>query len=340
MLPMNMAVIAGLMTILGLILHFGVHRVSWQKITWKWIEWVVKGIPDVLTLGILTATAIAKLNLETDSSLWAVATSLAGVMFVTWKILQYRVESCLKAADKEIKNRLERAKSESRFRTELLAAFHVFVKRKLDRTLAVVVSRQNSDRSASISNAREALTPTPQLRQILETLGTLLQARGNDKLGRRPNVRLGVYVEGADGAMKPLHAISMNQGHTEPFSSYRDHQEGFQVGATDRQSQIVRCVREKTPIMIVADCENAAEKGDFFFFSEVQRNYLKSLCVHYLEEVCDGTGRMVEGVLSIDADLSNVFEETEREDLLLCLQEFGLRIKFEMLLKSLLGEKS
>ena len=48
---------------------------------------------------------------------------------------------------------------------------------------------------------------------------------------------------------------------------------------------------------------------------------------------------MVEGVLSIDADQPNAFEENEREDLLLCLQEFGLRIKFEMLLIALLRER-
>ncbi len=339
MLPIAVAVLFGLLTLIGLALHLAVHFVNWPRVSWKGADWGVKGVPDALTLLILIASAVAKFTSDAESGWWVIAASLGGVMFLTWKILQYRVESFLKAGDKEVKNRLERAKAESQFRTDLLSAFHEFVRTKLDRTLAVVL-RLNPDKGVRINAAREALTPTPQLRHILETLGVLLQTRGAEKLGRRPNIRLGVYVEGDDGAMRPLHAISMNQGHTEPFSSYRDHKEGFRVTAMDRSSQIVRCVREKTPIMIVPDCAAAADAGTFFFYSEAQRSYLKSLCVHYLEEVCDGAGQMVEGVLSIDADAPRAFEEIEREDLLLCLQEFGLRIKLEMLLKTLLGEKT
>jgi len=75
---------------------------------------------------------------------------------------------------------------------------------------------------------------------------------------------------------------------------------------------------------------------EFYYYSDEQRSYLRSIVLHFLGQVCDETGKMVDAVLSVDADEPNAFEESEKEDLQLCLLEFAQRITFEMLLRCLL----
>lgn len=355
----------GLFSVLGFSLHFSLHKIPWKKVTWRGTDWVVKCFPDLLGLGVLILTSFAKFVEEKDWVAWAFAYLLAGSAVVIWKLLQYRIESLLKNVEREATaeaqrlatqkielereataealrlatQKIDRAKAEIHFLTELRVALVKSLSSKV-RHVSEVVRSLDPEKTVRIDSARKALAPKPETRQILDSLGIMLETRVSKKTGRQPNIRLGVYATGADGVMAPLHAVSMNQRHSEPFSSYREHREGFRVATTERPSQIVRCVQEKTTIMIVANCEQAERDGLFHFFSDAQRQYLKSVCVHYLEEVCDPAGRMVEGVLSIDADQPNAFEENEREELLLCLKEFGLRIKFEMLLIALLRERT
>jgi hypothetical protein len=308
------------------------QRRAWVAATFK--ESQVKAVTELVagaspiagTLATYTAFTVE----EKQSWLWP---ALFGLLcWGAWKNLQYYVEGLLKSADKVDRKEFERAKAESRFRADLLAAFRSFVSRKAERTLEVVRDRTRRPR---IDDARHALTPGPHLQQILYQLALFLQTRCQEKIGKGLNVRVGVYVN-TGGVMTPVHSESVNQPQTDPFTSYRQHQEQYRLDTPDRPAFVVRCVRERQQILIVDDCGVAAGRGDFFFFSREQESYLKSMVAHFMGEVCVQGGTMTVGVLAIDADQPKAFEEAEREDLLLCLLEFAQRVKFEMLLRGLL----
>src|SRR5262249_30227964 len=153
---------------------------------------------------------------------------------------------------------------------------------------------QTRNHTPRITDVRDALTPGPHLRHILLHLAVFLQTRCQEKLGKSVNVRAGVYVN-RDGAMVALHSVSTNQSHSAPFSSYRDHTEGFRVEPISaRPSHVVKCLRGKRRIMIEEDWRAAAERGDFYYYSEDQKVYLRSVVLHFLGEVCDETSTMTE----------------------------------------------
>jgi hypothetical protein len=296
----------------------------WVKITAEFVSFGAAGVGLWATYTIFQAQ---------DRSVWLCPAMTGGFCVAVWKGLQHYVEWRVKSADKSDRKVAELLKAESAFRSDLLAALRSFVKEKGDVTLEVIQERSHTPR---IDDARRALTPGRHLRQILTTLALFLQTRCKEKLGKQLNVRVGVYAE-RGGVMTPVHAESLNQSHSDPFSSYRQHTDGFRVDNTARPSHVVQCLRQKRPIWIVEDCEEAEKRGEFHYYSDAQREYLKSIVLHFLGEISDEVGTMTTAVLSIDADQPRAFEESEREDLLLCLLEFGQRIKFEMLLRCLLG---
>jgi hypothetical protein len=322
---------------LGLIAIYRMIRllVAWKTIGTKLSDdWSKSGTEVIQWIAGLCGVFATFAPAPEDKATWKVPAIVSLTCLMLWKLLQHLVDHRIRAAEKTGKSQFEAAKRESRFRTDLLAAFRSFVIHKEHRTMDVLRKRKST---ASIVQARNALSPEEHLRTILSQFLIFLKEITFETTGRVPNIRIGVYVLSPETqAMSPIHSLSLNQTLTKPFSSYQQHTEGFQIANNDRMSHVVKCVREKQQIIIVEDCEYAASEGKFHFYSDEQREYLKSLVVHYLGEVCLPDGTLSKGAISVDSDSRGIFKESDRDDLLLALLEFSERIKFEMLLKALL----
>lgn len=101
---------------------------------------------------------------------------------------------------------------------------------------------------------------------------------------------------------------------------------------------MVTCVNRKQ-MVIVEDCEAAAAKGEFHFFNDNQRGYLRSMMAYYLGEVCCDDGSPAVAALVVDTDSAGYFREADRESLKFWLREFAARIKLELLLHAMLNER-
>lgn len=338
-----MTISSTLASVFGFIGAIGLILVA---VTAAWGKRLVRALPEfwvkitVESIQISSAICAAYSSLVVQSdqkASWFLTAVLSFACILIYKVVQIIFEGQVKNRDRIEKEHLEKARKETKFRAGLIAAFHSFVKSKGDRTFHVLSARSSQ---VSIADARKALTPDQHLRGILTQLAIFLQEWAVEKLKIRPNIRVGVYmdVEGK-GAMEPVHSESLGQAQTQPFSSYSSHRDGFRLNFEGRVSEIVRCVREKSLLNIVEDCAAESDAGTFSYYSESQRVYLKSMAVHFLGAVCDFDGTSRFGVLCVDSDQAMVFRNTDREDLQLCLIEFGIRIKLEMLLYALLKSK-
>jgi hypothetical protein len=135
--------------------------------------------------------------------------------------------------------------------------------------------------------------------------------------------------------MTPVQAISLNDSSYTPFKSHEASQPAFRTDAQQNASHVVLCVREKRMI-VVEDCAAAADKGEFHFFREAQRTYLRSMVAYYIGAVCLEDGTITEGALVVDTEAAGFFKESERDSLEFCFREFGARLRLEMLLIALL----
>jgi hypothetical protein len=138
--------------------------------------------------------------------------------------------------------------------------------------------------------------------------------------------------------MVPLRAINLYNPGYNVFSSYQRHRSAFQRNEGDNPSHVVTCVRRRGTI-IVEDCVAAAGRGEFFFFNDDQRGYLRSMLAYYLDEVCTEDGTMSVAALVIDTDAPGFFREHDRDAWEFCLREFGSRLKLELLLHAMLVDR-
>jgi hypothetical protein len=193
-------------------------------------------------------------------------------------------------------------------------------------------------RKRGIPHVRSALTPQPHLVELLQNLAVFFQAQLPSGSGENRNFRVGVYVN-VDQAMKPVQGMSLNDSSYTPFSSYQAHQDAFRLAdANTHPAHVVNCVRRKG-MVIVEDCARAAGEGEFFFFTEGQRSYLRSMVAYYLGEVSREDGTISEGALVVDTEAVGFFRESDRDSIEFCLREFGARLRLEMLLIALLTQR-
>ncbi len=305
--------------------------VAWKTSAWNlgdlWPKIITKTIQLISGLGSLFGTYSVGANREE----WLPAVIFGIVCIAVWEIVGQLVDNRIKAADKIDRNALVRAEFQSKLRTMLLTVFRLTVDAKARR-----IRRQLEQprRRPGISQVRNALNP--HLGELLQNLALFFQKQLAEGAEENRNFRVGVYLN-IDGTMTPVQALSLNDSSYTPFRSHQNHRSAFRVD-TDNPSHIVICVRRKQMIL-VEDCVKAAEEGDFSFFSEDQRSYLRSLVVFYLGEVGREDGTIVEGVLAVDTEAAEFFQESDRESIEYCLREFAGRLRLEMLLIALLVAK-
>jgi hypothetical protein len=253
------------------------------------------------------------------------------VCVVVWEVLKDVVDSKVKAADKLDKAALARAEAESKSRTELLTVFRRSVTDKTKRLMGKLAKR--TDR-VSVMLVRSALTPDDHLDSLLQALAVFFHEQRPADSAETTNFRVGLYAL-SNGVMEPLRAVNLNNPSYDVFSAYRAHKASFVLDAKEKPSHTVTCVNQRQTI-IVEDCVASAAKGEFHFFHDNQRGYLRSILAYYLDQVCCEDGTLAVAALVIDTDLAGFFRDAERESLEYSLREFGARLKLELLLHSML----
>jgi hypothetical protein len=160
----------------------------------------------------------------------------------------------------------------------LLTVFRFAVNKKARRIRRQIEQPQ---RKLGISQIRIALTPHPHhLGELLQNLAVFYQNQLPGGAGENSNFRVGVYLN-VDGVMTPVQGVSLNDSSYTPFRSYQAHQSAFRLDAATNPSHVVICVRQRRMI-IVEDCAKAAEAGNFSFFTEDQRSYLRAMVAFFL----------------------------------------------------------
>jgi hypothetical protein len=315
-----------LVGVIGLALVALYWRAAGDLVQDMWPKVLAEGIQGLSGLvSIASAFAAAAKKGEWHAPVIAGSSSV-----VVWKILQVVIDYRRKAADKVLKEELDRATREGTIRTYLLAVLRKATGRKVSRLRRAIQRRQNTP---SLAKLRNALTPQPHLEELIEALALFFLEQLPSETRQTRNFRVGVYLE-REGVMQPVHAISLHDPGYNPFNSFQAHSTYFRLDDQENRSHVVRCVREKS-LLLVEDCESAAGLGRFLFFNPDQSAYLKSMAAYNLGEVCQEDGTMKKAALVIDTDFAGFFKESEVESLNFYFREFATRLKLEMCLLAL-----
>jgi hypothetical protein len=290
-----------------------------------------KAITETVQILVAVGSIGGAFAAATDKIDWLKPAITGVVALSTWKILQLLADERVKAQEKTTKRKLEELTNELAHRADLFAVFRQAVLKKVKRLRKML---QVKGKQLSIDHVRKTLSPAHHLEEILEGLGVFFQRQlpgGPEGDGR--NFRVGVYVEDR-GKLIPVEGVSLNDPGYNPFSSFAAHSEFFGLNNMDSPSVAVRCVRERQ-MVIIEDCQEAATQGEFRFFNEDQKKYLRSVLAYFLGEVCTRPGEIGKATLVIDTEFAGFFKESDRDSWKIYLQEFAARIKLEMYLKAL-----
>lgn len=282
-----------------------------------------------------------------ESTVWNAA-KFAGLFCIgVWEAIGITLTQRVRAAEKAEKQTLEEREAlhteqlallerETIRRTTLLTAFRIDINRRLG---MLNDARTRTDIRSDIGRIRAALRPDTLLVEYLLILATTLADWIKTEHNEERNIRVGLYVN-RGGGMTPIFTTNLNNSSDRVGMSQISHPEAFRLdGEPAHRSHVVACVKRKGMIL-VADCREAQQAGEFHFFHDDQQDYLKSMAAYYLGELIDGNGAPTEAALVVDTDLSGFFCEANRASLELCLREFGVRLQYERLLSAVITRKA
>jgi hypothetical protein len=329
------AIVSVLLVSLILIGGFGIGLTGWYWSTiGRWASDVAVKVASVVVKLIAGSATVGGAYAAANKDEWLFPAIAGLVCIVIWEVLEKLIDNRVKAVERIDKLALIRAEQVCEARTELLTVFRRSVAEKTNRLLRKLPNRRDNPSAALI---RSALTPDDHLGDLLLSLAVYFSEQLPADRSETSNFRVGLYVA-RDGGIEPLRAVNLNNPSYDVFSSYRQHRESFRLNATERPSHAVNCINRRQTI-IVEDCEFAAAKGEFHFFNDNQRGYLRSMLAYYLDQVCCDDGTPVFAALIVDTDSAGFFRETDRDALEFCLREFGTRVKLELLLHSMLVKR-
>ncbi|WP_422930162.1 hypothetical protein [Singulisphaera sp. PoT] len=228
----------------------------------------------------------------------------------------------LLSQDKEDAVRLYRAE------VRVASYLRTLVNEKFQR-VRLVLQGSNASRG-TIGEVRAALVPDVQIKAILESLVTFLRSEIGSPEGHKHNFRVGLYVE-KGGKLEPVEAFDLNTSRPDPFTSYRQHAERFDLGNTANPSYAVVCV-QLGRMLIVEDCEH---DPDFHHFTAAQINYLRSLVAYPMLNFCLDGNTPARAVLMIDTNVTGHFKEDARDKLESLIEGFAARLSLEYAIKRL-----
>lgn len=295
----------------------------------SWGKVAVEVVQLLVTVGSIATTFAA----AADKAVWFRPAVTGAVCLGVWKILQIVLDIQVKAVEAGRKAEAAEYQKQAATYARLLAVLHQAVKGKVGRLYKVIRKRKGLGR---IEQVRAALTPHPHLDDLLDAVAEFFCGLLPEPERQVRAFRVGVYVA-RDRVMKPVHGVSNRNPGANPFTSFELHREYFHLDAA-RPAHAVQVVRQQGMI-VVPDCAAAASEGSFYFFNTNQPSYLRSMVSYYLGKVCLEDATMSPAALVIDTDAPGFFKESEQESLRYHLHEFGIRIKLELLLQTLIEKR-
>ena len=303
-------------------------RRGWARthLVGRWVKYVGKVVQLVATVvGTLRSVAA-----DGDQEQWWHPALASAFAVAGWALLELAVDDVLKEVDKADKKELAAAKDEAASLMKLLSNFRDLADGKARR---LAQSLAAGDQRRSITTVRQALVPAEHVTDVMQAMLVYFRSQLPATGGAVRNFRAVLYSEQA-GVMVPTHCLDLKQpgvGVASLRSSRQDAAEAFRLDCRDEPSHTVLCVRRRETV-IVEDCVSASERGEFRFFHDGQRGYLKSMLAIYLGQVCGPGGAMAEAALVIDTDQPDFFRRSDIAALELAVLEFATRVKLELLL--------
>lgn len=309
--------------------------VYWSRVGSAAGDTWVKLLAKLIQAPSLFASICGAFEVADRKAEWLPAVVTGVCCTLIWEAITLLVDNRVKATERTAALDFQRVELESARRTKLLSVFRDSVNEKVKRLIRLERRRQGK---AELRLLRSALTPDTHLDDLLQALALFFSEQMPPGPGANRNVRVGLYGD-VNGCMTPVRAVNLNNPAYDVFQSYRNNQAAFRVADAERPSHVVTCVRRRETI-IVEDCVAAAERGEFFFFHDDQRGYLRSMVAYYLDSVPWPGGTTIKAALVVDTDLAGFFRSADRDSLEFSLREFGFRIKLELLLEAALASRN
>jgi hypothetical protein len=287
-------------------------------------------------VGIGGAFATAAQKSEWLPAAWAGAACVA-----LWKAVQLVGDFRRKGSDlarrqteKELQAKLEHTESELELRARLQAGLRHAVVRKAARVLKELTGLGN--RNGSIKHVRRALTPKNHLENMLFDATVFLRETLDPGERDKYNFRVGLYAA-VSGVMRAVTGMSYINHTADPFRAHQNHAQFYRLDASENPAAVVRCVKEKR-LLIIPDCVEAERQGEFTYYHDDQRSYLRSMAAGYIGEVCTRDG-LVPAAIVIDTDFPCFFRMEDEHTIRSCIDELAARISLETALEALTSEK-
>jgi hypothetical protein len=308
---------------------------AWRRIEPFYIDTWSKGaletaqvIAGVAALGGAYASTADKTEWLPASIAGAVCVALCKASQIIADGKAKRSQGALAGQIRELEAEVIRAKEEGIYRTRLLTTLWLPVVEKRRRVEKEIAHLALGQEVASIKHARRALRPKEHLDGILVDLTTffLEEVPAHDRPHHQ--FRVGLYID-ERGTMRPVHGVSSKDPGYNPFTSHSKHEEFFRLDATSYKSHTVRCVQQKT-MLIVPDCAEAMKRGDLVFFNPRQPTYLKSMLACYIGDVCGVDSIARPAALVIDTDAAGFFRTDNFHSLKFVIEQFSARLLLEL----------
>ncbi len=271
---------------------------------------------------------------------WVTTTLIAVSGYLLWEFAGAIGDHKYKAAKDRAKSEYEQeietltqdredAVRQSIWLRRVMSHLRILANEKLQRVKRTV--QQSTAARGSLSETRNALAPSEQIKVILENLASLLHIEVASSRGNyEQNFRVGLYAE-LNGVLTPIDAFDLKTRSHDPFISFERHCDRFRLDNTTNPSHAVRCVLEGR-MLIVPDCAN---HPIFQFFHDQQKNYLRSLVAFPLPDFSPDGGVRVRAALLLDTDVAGYFQEKDAESIRIYLEEFAVRLAIEYAIRGL-----
>jgi len=209
---------------------------------------------------------------------------------------------------------------------ETIRDYLVELQIQVNNTVSAKIQRLEDEREfkKECMTCREILAPDTQMYIILNKIMNICISL---KKRQGANLRIATYLPDEDGIFLCPEWSNDTAGNKNCVEkSFREHKECFRLSEDNPGSLVIETYYSQKP-KIISNCETSDE---FRYFDEAQKNRIRSILAFPI--INDQT---VIGVVTVDSDVREYFEENEANYLLLSMmtKTFGKKIYLEKLLQ-------
>lgn len=212
---------------------------------------------------------------------------------------------------------------------QAIAAISAVIKSKKKR----LVETLKATPEVRLASLPEALGPKVQVFTLIQSLHKHFARY----LVNQERLRIGIYMRSPEDP-QTLAALYSWDGTRENCIS-NGHAGYMNLdGPGGARSLVVECYRSSTPLLMVANCEQAAAENKFVFFDPDQRMKLKSMVAYrYNLQLSEKPDALI---LTMDTDKAGFFSSDREFECQLLLEETGNRLDLELTALELINKLS